>query len=128
MRTDISLAEQGKSCSEGVGVQKIGALGDCSCGLKVSGGKVSDGGGEEEKRVSRLMSTYKGALWYPSIDQFQSFVIRRSDRLIWVHLCVSNNRGGLAIAATTPLEITASLLPASEIGRASCRERVCQYV
>src|SRR3546814_12810454 len=61
------------------------------------------------------MSTYKGALCYPSIDQFQSFVIRRSDRLIWVHLCVRNNRGGLAIAETTPLEITASLLPASEM-------------
>src|SRR3546814_7451865 len=57
----------------------------------------------------------KGALYYPSIDQFQSFVIRRSDRLIWVHLCVRNNRGGLAIAETTPLEITASLLPASEM-------------
>src|SRR5690606_5942579 len=50
-------------------------------------------------------------------DVSRSFVIRRSDRVIWVHLCARNNEGGLAIAETTPLDITASLLPADEMKR-----------
>lgn len=115
LQTGTFRADEGKEFSELEVVRNIQALVASIGGVKVGGGKVSDVGDEEERRVSKLMSTYKGALCYPSIDQFQSFVIRRSDRLIWVHLCVRNNRGGLAIAETTPLEITASLLPASEM-------------
>src|SRR5690606_32013478 len=36
---------------------------------------------------------------------------------IWVHLCVRNKEGGLAVAETTPLDVTAALLPASELKR-----------
>lgn len=45
----------------------------------------------------------------------QVFVIHRADRDIWIHLCTYPFGGGLLIAETKPLQVTAGLLPAREL-------------
>lgn len=45
----------------------------------------------------------------------QVFVVHRADRDIWIHLCSYQFGAGLLIAETKPLQITAGLLPASEL-------------
>lgn len=48
-------------------------------------------------------------------DPSQTFVIHRQDRDIWVHLCVSLYNAGLLVVETKPVQITATLLPASAL-------------
>lgn len=47
-----------------------------------------------------------------------TFVIHRADRDIWIHLASSGNAGNLLVTETKPMQITAKLLPASDIGKA----------
>ena len=47
----------------------------------------------------------------------QTFVVRRADRTIWIHLCAHGYGGGWAIAESTAFQPTASLLPAGELQR-----------
>lgn len=115
LQTTTFRAAKGKEFSELEVVRNIEALVASVNGMKVGEGKAAAADKEEENRVRSLLGKYKGALCYPSLDRSESFVIRRSDRMIWVHLCTRNNQGGLAIAETRPLEITASLLPADEM-------------
>lgn len=114
LQTSTFRADKGKEFSELEVVRNIEELIASVGGVKVGEGKTS-ADDEEKNRVKSLLGKHKGALCYPAIDRFQSFVIHRSDRLVWVHLCVRNNEGGLAIAETSPLEITASLLPADAL-------------
>lgn len=46
-----------------------------------------------------------------------TYVIRRADRTIWVHFDAGSSSGGLTVAETAPLEVTAGLLPAEELQR-----------
>src|SRR5690606_2180760 len=46
-----------------------------------------------------------------------TYVIRRADRTIWVHFDAGSSSGGLTVAETAPLAITAGLLPAEQLRR-----------
>jgi len=116
LQTSTFRAEKGKEFSELEVVRNIEQLIASVGGMQVGDGKAA-ADSEDAARVRSLLGKYKGALCYPTLDVSRSFVIRRSDRVIWVHLCARNNEGGLAIAETTPLDITASLLPADEMKR-----------
>lgn len=48
-------------------------------------------------------------------DPMDTFVIRRADRDIWIHLARSGNNGSWMIAETRPVEITAQVLPADAL-------------
>lgn len=43
------------------------------------------------------------------------FVIRRGDRVIWIHLCMTSAAGGWVIAESAPFAATAVLLPAAAL-------------
>lgn len=45
----------------------------------------------------------------------QNFVIHRADRDIWIHLCAYSLGAGLLVVETKPVQITATLLPASAL-------------
>lgn len=45
----------------------------------------------------------------------QTYLVRRADREIWIHLCVDSASGGWIIAETQAFTPTATLLPASEL-------------
>ncbi|WP_394564320.1 OmpA family protein [Pantoea sp. SGAir0180] len=53
-----------------------------------------------------------GDIWNNDVTVF---VIHRADRNIWIHLCTYEFGGGLLIAETKPLDITARVLPANEM-------------
>lgn len=46
-----------------------------------------------------------------------TYVIRRADKTIWVHFDAGSSSGGLTVAETAPLQVTAGLLPAEELRR-----------
>src|SRR3546814_16251270 len=71
LRTGTFRADEGKEFSELEVVRNIEALVASIGGVKVGGGKVSDVGDAAEKRVSKPMSTKKGARRYPYNDKFK---------------------------------------------------------
>src|SRR3546814_16082139 len=79
LRTGTFRADEGKEFRELEVVRNIEAPVASIGGVKVGGGKVPEVGDEEEKRVSKLVSQYKGEMVSPTIDQLRQFVIRRHD-------------------------------------------------
>ncbi|MFP3449292.1 OmpA family protein, partial [Pseudomonas sp. SIMBA_067] len=84
-------------------------------GKKIFDGKIPEDPGQKIKEWPRdLALKYNSGLGDIWNNAAQVFVIRRADREIWIHLCSYPFGGGLLIVETKPLQITASLLPASE--------------
>lgn len=50
-------------------------------------------------------------------DPVATWVIRREDKVIWIHLTVGSSQAGFSVVETGPLAITAGLLPADELAR-----------
>lgn len=48
-------------------------------------------------------------------DPSSTYVLRRTDKTIWIHLCVSSGSGGWVIAETKPFEQTARLIGSDEL-------------
>ncbi|GHD75125.1 hypothetical protein GCM10007164_26670 [Luteimonas padinae] len=71
---------------------------------------VEDADPELQSRLySSMGNTFSGPV--------ETFVIRRHDRDIWIQVGGYSNGGNLRVVETTPLEITAGLLEASELKR-----------
>ena len=69
--------------------------------------------GADPQLMSRLYSSMGNTFGSP----VETFVIRRPDRDIWIQVGGYANGGNLRVVETTPLEITAGLLDASELKR-----------
>lgn len=50
-------------------------------------------------------------------DPVATWVVRRPDKVIWVHLTSGGGQGALTVVETAPFVATAGLLPAEELGR-----------
>ncbi len=50
-------------------------------------------------------------------NEVATYVIRRADKTIWVHFDAGSSTGGVTVAETAPLAITAGLLPAEQLRR-----------
>ena len=85
-------------------------------GKKIFDGKFPDDVTQKIKEwprdVSVKYNSRPGDIWN---NPAQVFVVHRADRHVWIHLCSYQFCGGLLIVATKPLQVTASLLPASEL-------------
>lgn len=68
----------------------------------------------DEFNTAAVRNHFRGAVCYPK-DPVNTFVVRRSDRTIWVQLCTMSSQGGLVIAETAPFQATATLLPADAL-------------
>lgn len=85
----------------------------------IGGKKIFDGKLPEEatQKISEwpsdVASRYNSGLGDIWNNPAKVFVVHRADRDIWIHLCSYEFGGGLLVAETKPLKITASLLPAS---------------
>lgn len=62
--------------------------------------------------------TYVGGLGDIYNEPAETYVIHRADRDIWVHLGGGGNAGGMLIAETRPVQITAKVLPADALKQA----------
>ena len=85
-------------------------------GKKIFDGKLPQ---QATQKVSEwphdLASKYNSGLGDIWNNAVQVFVVHRADRDIWIHFCAYEFGAGLLIAETKPLQITAGLLPASEL-------------
>lgn len=85
-------------------------------GKKIFDGKIPEEAAQKIKEWPRdLALKYNSGLGDIWNNATQVFVVRRADRNIWIHLCSYQFGGGLLIAETKPLKVTAGLLPASEL-------------
>lgn len=85
-------------------------------GRKVFDGRIPDEAAQKIKDWPRDFAVkYNSGLGDVWNNPAQVFVVHRADREIWIHLCSYQFGGGLLIAETRPLAITASLLPASAL-------------
>lgn len=50
-------------------------------------------------------------------NEVATYLIRRADKTIWVHFDAGSSSGGLTVAETAPLVVTAGLLPADQLRR-----------
>lgn len=84
-------------------------------GKKIFDGRIPEEAGQKIKEWPRDFALkYNSGLGDIWNNPAQVFVVRRADRNIWIHWCSYQFGGGLLIAETKPLEVTAGLLPASE--------------
>lgn len=67
---------------------------------------------------SKAAVTYVGGLGDIYNEPAETYVIHRADRDIWVHVGGGGSGGGLLLAETKPVEITAKLLPADALKQA----------
>jgi outer membrane protein OmpA-like peptidoglycan-associated protein len=85
-------------------------------GKKIFDGKIpkdaTDKIGEWPHNVAQKYNDGLGSIYN---EASQVFVIHRADRDIWIHLNSSEFSGGMLIAETKPLQITAKILPASAL-------------
>jgi outer membrane protein OmpA-like peptidoglycan-associated protein len=110
IRSGSFRADKGKNFSALEVTRNLEQLLTSAGGVKLPEAKV----GKQiarEAGVDEVRTRFRGGLCYTP-DPIETFVIRRSDRVIWVHVCTMTHQGGLVIAETKPLEITAALLPA----------------
>lgn len=109
-------AEQGKTFSDLELARNIEAVVASLGGKKIFEGRIPEAAGQKIKEWPRDVATkYNSGLGDVWNNPVQVFVVHRTDRDIWIHLCSHPFGGGLLIAETQPLQITAGLLPASEL-------------
>ncbi|AVS76234.1 OmpA family protein [Paracidovorax cattleyae] len=109
-------AAQGKTFSDLELSRNIESVVTSLGGRKIFEGKLPQAVTEKMKEWPRDMITrYNSGLGDIWNNAVQVFVIHRADRDIWIHLCNYEFGGGLLIAETKPLQVTAGLLPASEL-------------
>ncbi|MBB4128285.1 outer membrane protein OmpA-like peptidoglycan-associated protein [Xanthomonas translucens] len=109
-------AAQGKTFSDVELERNIEAVVASLGGKKIFDGKIPEQAGQKIKEWPRDFAVkYNSGLGDIWNNPTQVFVVHRADRDIWIHLCSYQFGGGLLIAETKPLEITASVLPASEL-------------
>ncbi len=107
---------QGKTFSDLEVERNIEAVTSSLGGKKIFDGKIPEAAGQKVNEWPRdfaiKYNSGLGDIWNGTT---QVFVVHRADRDIWIHLCTDQFGGGLLIAETKPLQVTASLLPASEL-------------
>ncbi|UKE77939.1 OmpA family protein [Xanthomonas translucens pv. arrhenatheri] len=109
-------AAQGKTFSDLELERNIEAVVTALGGKKIFDGKLTEAATQKIKKWPRnVASKYNSGLGDIWNNPAQVFVVHRADRDIWIHLCSYQFGGGLLIAETKPLQVTASLLPASEL-------------
>lgn len=85
-------------------------------GRKIFEGRLPQAATDKMKEWPRdVVTRYNSGLGDIWNEPVQVFVVHRADRDIWIHLCSYQFGGGLLIAETKPLQVTAGLLPASEL-------------
>jgi len=106
-------AEDGKAFSQFEVQKNIGRLVESVGGVQVTYSRIP------QEVLAELEDSYtvayvdgKGDIYN---ERVQTYLIRRDDRNIWVHLCVDSMGGGWIIAETAPFQQTAALLPADEL-------------
>lgn len=88
-------------------------------GVKVFEGKIpSDTTSVLSHRPDDITVDYVDGLGDIYNDPASVYVIRRTDRTIWVHLCVSSLSAGMVVLETKPFTQTASLIPAAQLRQA----------
>ncbi|WP_460135144.1 OmpA family protein [Pseudomonas sp. S1_E04] len=109
-------AAQGKAFSDLELQRNIESVVSSLGGKKIFDGKIAQDAGQKIKDWPRDFALkYNSGLGDIWNNAAQVFVIHRADREIWIHLCSYPFGAGLLIAETKPLQITARLLPASEL-------------
>ncbi|AHG40993.1 flagellar motor protein MotB [Pseudomonas syringae CC1557] len=109
-------AAQGKTFSDLELERNIEAVVTALGGKKIFDGKLTEAATQKiEEWPRNVASKYNSGLGDIWNNPAQVFVVHRADRDIWIHLCSYQFGGGLLIAETKPLQVTASLLPASEL-------------
>ncbi len=109
-------AAQGKTFSDLELERNIESVVTALGGKKIFDGKLPEAATQKIKGWPRnIASKYNSGLGDVWNNPAQVFVVHRADRDIWIHLCSYQFGGGLLIAETKPLQVTASLLPASEL-------------
>ncbi|WP_225977223.1 OmpA family protein [Paracidovorax avenae] len=109
-------AAQGKTFSDLELSRNIESVVTSLGGRKIFEGKLPKAVTDKMKEWPRDMVTrYNSGLGDIWNNTVQVFVVHRADRDIWIHLCNYEFGGGLLIAETKPLQVTAGLLPASEL-------------
>ncbi len=109
-------AAQGKTFSDLELQRNIESVVASLGGKKIFDGKIPEAAAQKIKEWPRdLALKYNSGLGDLWNNPVQVFVVRRADRNIWIHWCSYQFGGGLLIAETRPLQVTAGLLPASEL-------------
>ncbi|NIJ73793.1 MULTISPECIES: OmpA family protein [unclassified Xanthomonas] len=109
-------AADGKTFSDIELERNIEAMVTALGGKKIFDGRIPEAATQKIKEWPRDFATkYNSGLGDVWNNPVQVFVVHRADRDIWIHLCSYQFGGGLLIAETKPLQVTASLLPASEL-------------
>lgn len=106
-------AERGKSFSPVELERNIERLVESVGGVKVTGSRIP-----EEIRDSiddGLQVRYVSGLGPIANSPSHTYLVRRPDRDIWIHLSANNASGGMIVAETEAFVPTAKLLPASEM-------------
>ncbi|MFS2156726.1 OmpA family protein [Pseudomonas sp. Pseusp122] len=109
-------AAQGKAFSDLELQRNLESVVSSLGGSKIFDGRIAQDASQKIKDWPRDFALkYNSGLGDIWNNATQVFVIHRADRDIWIHLCSYSFGGGLLIAETKPLQITASLLPVSEL-------------
>jgi outer membrane protein OmpA-like peptidoglycan-associated protein len=88
-------------------------------GVKVYEGKIpSDSSSALNDRADQITVDYVDGLGDIYNDPASVYVIRREDKTIWIHLCVSSSSAGIVVLETKPFTQTAALIPAAELRQA----------
>ncbi|MEZ0471264.1 OmpA family protein [Luteimonas salinilitoris] len=83
-------------------------------GVQVADGQVPREA-RKDKAIEALMREYHTEAKCWAHDPMQTFVLRRTDRTIWVRTCKSQRFAGLIVAETQPFVPTSKLLPAETL-------------
>lgn len=85
-------------------------------GVKVYEGEIpADSSSALNDRADQITVEYVDGLGDIYNDPASVYVIRRQDKTIWIHLCVSSSTAGLVVLETKPFAQTATLIPAAEL-------------
>jgi hypothetical protein len=107
---------QGKTFSDLELERNIEAVASSLGGKKIFDCNIPEAAGQKvNERPHDFAIKYNSGLGDIWNGKTQLFVVHRADRDIWIHLCTDQFGGSLLIAETKPLQVTASLLPASEL-------------
>lgn len=90
-----------------------------SGGVKIFDGRIpGDSTSVLRDRPDDITVDYVDGLGDIYNDPAEVYVIRREDRILWIHLCVSSASAGWVILETKPFVRTASLIPAEQLKKA----------
>lgn len=110
-------AAQGKAFSDLELQRNVESVVSSLGGKKIFDGKIPEEASQRIKEWPRdFAMKYNSGLGDIWNNATQVFVIHRTDRDIWIHLCSYAFGAGLLIVESKPLQITASLLSAQELG------------